>query len=136
MSNEIEKFDPSKLMEGVRDRVKATFVSLIPDAQWEQMVKTESDRFFAPFVERPYYEKTKDKYSDFQLLCMDVMAGIAKEKIKTFLETYSSSVWSNNEMVASEILMEALKKNAAEIFAGMIGSRVSTIINEMKSRNY
>lgn len=42
----IEKFDPSKLMDGVRDRIKATFVSMIPDAQWEQLVKAECDKFF------------------------------------------------------------------------------------------
>ena len=41
MANEIEKFDPSKLMEGVKDRIKATFVSLIPDDQWEKMVEKE-----------------------------------------------------------------------------------------------
>ena len=46
MSNEVEKFDPSKLMDGVKDRIKATFVSLIPDEQWEQMVETESKKFF------------------------------------------------------------------------------------------
>jgi len=43
-----EKFDPSKLMDGVRDRIKATFVSLIPDDQWEVMVKKEIDAFFEP----------------------------------------------------------------------------------------
>lgn len=38
---QIEKFDPSKLMEGVKDRIKATFVSLIPDDMWNQMVEKE-----------------------------------------------------------------------------------------------
>lgn len=41
MANDIEKFDPSKLMEGVKDRIKATFVSLIPDEAWEQMLEKE-----------------------------------------------------------------------------------------------
>ena len=41
MENQIEKFDPSKLMEGVKDRIKSTFVSLIPDEMWEQMVEKE-----------------------------------------------------------------------------------------------
>lgn len=48
MAEEIEKFDPSKLMQGVKDRIKATFVSLIPDEQWDQMVKKEIDAFFDP----------------------------------------------------------------------------------------
>lgn len=37
----IEKFDPSKLMDGVKDRIKSTFVSLIPDDAWEAMVEKE-----------------------------------------------------------------------------------------------
>ena len=39
--NQIEKFDPSKLMDGVKDRIKATFVSLIPDDAWSGMVERE-----------------------------------------------------------------------------------------------
>lgn len=40
-NQQIEKFDPSKLMDGVKDRIKATFVSLIPDEMWSQMVEKE-----------------------------------------------------------------------------------------------
>ena len=40
-STMIEKFDPSKLMDGVKDRIKSTFVSLIPDGAWEAMVEKE-----------------------------------------------------------------------------------------------
>lgn len=32
-TNAVEKFDPSTLMEGVRDRIKATFISMIPDLE-------------------------------------------------------------------------------------------------------
>lgn len=43
---QVEKFDPSTLMQGVKDRIKATFISLIPDDQWDVMVKKEIDSFF------------------------------------------------------------------------------------------
>lgn len=136
MSNEIEKFDPSRLMEGVKDRVKATFVSLIPDAQWEQMIKTECDKFFQPFKERNYYDRSKDLYSDFQMVCISVMQEVAKEKIIAYLEKYENNVWSNNEVVVNDLLMQEIKKHAYDIFVGMIGARVQTVINEMRSRNY
>jgi hypothetical protein len=45
--NEVSKFDPSKLMDGVRERIKATFVGLIPDEEWEILVKKEVDAFFS-----------------------------------------------------------------------------------------
>ncbi len=41
MENNIERFDPSKLMDGVKDRIKATFVSLIPDEAWDSMLEKE-----------------------------------------------------------------------------------------------
>lgn len=40
-NQQVEKFDPSRLMEGVKDRIKSTFVSLIPDEIWNQMVEKE-----------------------------------------------------------------------------------------------
>jgi hypothetical protein len=48
MPEEIQKFDPATLMQGVKDRIKATFVSLIPDEQWDVMVQKEIDSFFSP----------------------------------------------------------------------------------------
>lgn len=39
--NQVEKFDPAKLMDGVKDRIKSTFVSLIPDDMWAQMIEKE-----------------------------------------------------------------------------------------------
>ena len=41
MDSQVEKFDPSKLMDGVKNRIKATFVSLIPDDAWDSMVEKE-----------------------------------------------------------------------------------------------
>ena len=43
-NTQVQKFDPATLMQGVKDRIKATFVSLIPEEQWEEMVKKEVDK--------------------------------------------------------------------------------------------
>ena len=40
-NQQVERFDPSRLMEGVKDRIKSTFVSLIPDEMWSNMVEKE-----------------------------------------------------------------------------------------------
>lgn len=42
MENQIQKFDPSTLMQGVKDRIKSEFVALIPDEQWKQMIENEA----------------------------------------------------------------------------------------------
>ena len=48
-NTQVQKFDPATLMQGVKDRIKATFVSLIPEEQWEEMVKKEVDKFFREY---------------------------------------------------------------------------------------
>ena len=71
MENQIEKFDPSKLMDGVRDRIKATFVSLIPDEMWNAMVEKEIYVFTTGRIEQHHdYVRTKGDgtpvYSDWE----------------------------------------------------------------------
>lgn len=64
MEKEIEKFDPSKLMDGVKDRIKATFVSLIPDEVWDQMLEKEIYIFttgrIVHHVDTDYYHKDEN----------------------------------------------------------------------------
>ena len=43
--SEIAKFDQANLMQNVRDRIKATFVGLIPDEEWDALVRKEVDAF-------------------------------------------------------------------------------------------
>lgn len=38
---ELEHFNPNKLMDGVKERIKSTFVSLIPDEVWSSMIERE-----------------------------------------------------------------------------------------------
>lgn len=70
MANEIEKFDPSKLMDGVKDRIKATFVSLIPDELWDSMVEKEVYVFTTGRIKMHHdYVGTVDgeaKYNDWE----------------------------------------------------------------------
>lgn len=130
MSNEIEKFDPSKLMDGVKDRIKATFASLIPDEQWQQLVKTQYDAFF----DRPWdgYNK-KETPSNFDKLCKQILEEVAKEKIKELLTQYASDNWSNNGLIASEALKELLTENADKIFINVISSMMQSVIYSMQN---
>src|SRR4051812_12848305 len=97
----IEKFDPSKLMDGVRDRIKATFVSLIPDAQWEQLVKAEIDRFFESNRDYSYRERAT---SDFQKVVMEVLSDITKEKVREALMDYQAYGWENDHVKINDEL--------------------------------
>lgn len=48
MSESLEKYDPSKIMDVVRDRIKAEFVTMIPDEAWSEIVKGIVTKFRSP----------------------------------------------------------------------------------------
>ncbi|HEV2917575.1 MAG TPA: hypothetical protein VGW78_07580 [Candidatus Babeliales bacterium] len=129
MTNAVQKFDPSLLMEGVKDRVKTTFVSLIPDEQWEEMIKNEYDNFFK--VKETGYSNREYK-SDFQILVRNVMSDVATKKVQEFLAKYEHETWGNSLPQASETLKELLIKHAPEIFTSMFKNMFQNSIYQMQ----
>lgn len=126
---EIEKFDPSTLMQGVKDRIKATFVSLIPEEKWEELCNKEIEEFFRE--EDAVYKK---HVSDFRTICREVMSEIAKEKIKEALSVYSSQIWEDGQLKVNDKLKELLIKAAPEIWASQFGNMFQNTVNNMKNR--
>jgi hypothetical protein len=127
---ELQRFDPSALMDGVRQRIKATFVSLIPDEHWEQLCQKEVDSFFR---EKDRYDHNDRTYhSEFQGVCKEVLTEICKEKIKLFLTEYDATVWTNDGMQASEKLKEMIIKMAPEIFAATFANMFQNAVSQMK----
>lgn len=129
MGNEVEKFDPATLMQGVKDRIKATFISLIPDDEWDRMVNSEIDKFFEPTKMKISsagrqssgygYGNTRDKFesdtiielemSPFQQIIWDMCAEKAREKLKAKLETeYFENQWELKEETINEKLKQVM----------------------------
>jgi hypothetical protein len=131
MGGEIEKFDPAALMQGVRDRIKATFVSLIPDAQWEQMVKKEIDEFFKA---GDGYSSSRDLRSSFQKEVNLALVDITKEKIKVMMKSYQETAWDNNAPKINEELKKVLEVEAPKIFTSMFAQMFQSAVNGMTNR--
>src|SRR5688572_5792464 len=118
--SEVQKFDPSTLMQGVKDRIKATFVSLIPDDQWDQMVKTEVDKFF---IKRESGYQQRPVASDFSLLVSSMIEAEAKNRLAKYLESEDfQSIWNNNgQPSTAKAVEEIIVKNSGEIMVSAFG---------------
>ena len=125
-ANDIQKFDPQTLMQGVKDRIKATYVSMIPDEQWESMVKKELDDFFRP-KEISYQRESK---SDFQLLCRDAIHAKAKEEMVKFLATPEFlTTWESNGIpVCNEFIRKMVVENSGVILANFYGGLFQSML--------
>lgn len=125
----IEKFDPSKLMEGVRDRIKATFISLIPDDRWDELVKTEVEKYFEI---KDTWRNNDRNQSNFQTDCQSVLSQIAKEKINEYMLKHEKMIWENNIQKSDETFINLIKANAAEIFAATFSNMFQQAVLRMR----
>lgn len=128
----VEKFDPSRLMEGVKDRIKATFVSMMPEDAWVQMVEKAKDDFFSEDVDR--YSNYK-KPSQFSLLVQQEFKAELSKKIKEF---FATPEWQNTwDGKGKSVLAEEIKKivveNSGAILLNMIGEPMAYAIQNMKA---
>lgn len=116
-------------MQGVKDRIKATFVSLIPDDQWEVMVKKEIDDFFKQ-REQGY----SNRYcSDFRNVVNEVCKEMAEKKVREVLSDPDfNTEWSGNRETVSKAIKSQLISSAPEIFATAIENLVANSIQKMK----
>jgi hypothetical protein len=132
--SEIQKFDPATLMQGVKDRIKSEFVSLIPDEQWTEMVKKEIDNFFAQ--KEAGYSSNRVYASDFGILVRNTLNEEAKKRLADYLDTPEfNTTWGNNGLpIASEAVKQMMIENSGVILQNMFGGMFSQMAMNMMSQ--
>ncbi len=123
MAEEIKKFDPNAAMASVKEKIKDSFVSLIPDEQWNDMVKKEIDSYFA-MKEEGYGERGRS--SSFTKEVHSCLQDEVRSRVKDYLLQNFNSVWSNNGIpVCNEKIEEFITANAGKVLSDMIGGMMS-----------
>lgn len=122
-----EKFDPSALMEGVRDRIKSTFVSLIPDSHWDEMVKKVIDDWFTHKEQVSY---SRIYVSEFEKFVYIQLEEYAKPIVQKKILEYQEFSWDNeNHQKVNSMIEEMITKNAGKILTNIIGEKLQQIFN-------
>jgi len=129
MSNEIEKYNPTSIMKSVTDKIKVTFAELIPDAEWENLVKKQVTLFFEDKTDR-YGTVTQ---SEFTKMCQELIREVARDHIKTHMEkTYKRSFDKNNNQI-DEAVKEMVMNNASKMFTNMMSQAASQAVWNMQN---
>lgn len=129
---DVQKFDPSLLMQGVRDRVKATFVSLIPEDHWQNLCEKEVKAFFEVKSQNSSYSN----FSDFSKICQEVLKEISELKVREFLLQYHSDNWENGNVKLNDKFRELLINNANEVLMSAFGNMFQSVIYNMRPKGY
>lgn len=131
-NTELKPFNPQDIMQGVRDKIKASFVDLIPEEHWNQLVQNEIDKFFKP-VEQYNGYGNRPMTSDFSSLINSCLKDYTQEKIKEYMNgTEFRAIWdSNGNQGISTGIAKILTENSGQIFTQMIGQIFQIKFQEM-----
>lgn len=129
--SDIQKFDPSTLMQGVKDRIKSEFVSLIPEEQWASMVQKEIDEFFMPRTQ----DYVRPNWSHFSLMVKQCLEEEAKKRMVEYLSSEEFQViWVNHGSTTIATAVEKMiVNNSGEIIVNMFGSMFSQMLYNFRS---
>jgi len=128
MENQVAQYDPAKLMEMVRDRIRATYVSMIPDEQWTSMIKKEVDAFFQ--VRDGGYQQRY--FSSFGQVVQEELAKAAREKVSAIILELGEDMWTENGMKPNEEIKKMCIENSGAIMASLISSAFQGAIQQMR----
>ena len=132
MSDKVQKFDPSKLMDGVKDRIRAEFASLIPDDAWQEMVKKEVDYFFYRKEDEGYSSRRSS--SQFERMCNTLLEKECKERFGEYLKSAEFSTVYNEKgsPIASQAVERFIVENSGKVLASFFGNMMQGALDNMK----
>lgn len=132
MTTEVTKFDPTSYVDKIRDKIKQSLVDVIPDEQWNQMLRAEIAGFFENSTVRNAYGAEVSRPSEFRRIVQMVLEEETKRRVRDILagpawETY----WNGTERQVGEEVGRIARENGPAImsqwFATMIGQMIESI---------
>src|SRR3990172_11233815 len=118
-TTEVTKFDPATYVDKVRDKIKQSLIDVIPDEQWNTMLKAEISGFFEHRTERDRWggNETTIK-SEFHKIVRTVIEEETKKRVRELLNSPEwTSYWDGTKKQAGEEIARIARENGAMIFS-------------------
>lgn len=135
METTIKPFNPNDVVDTVRDRIRATFVQLIPEEVFTRMVKAEIDHFTRA-TDR--YYGNRETASPLQETIRHELAVMAKAKIAEVVEDPEGPwkiYWgSDGKAKVGSGIQAFLIEHSNEIVASAVGEMMQNVVSQMTRR--
>lgn len=134
--NQVAAFDPNTLRDKITDRIKNSFVELVPEEAWQKMVQGVIDEMLTP---KSHGYNNEKRPSEMQQMIRDEITKRMKETIaKTLDQPEYQAVWDDRSgrQSAGPLVQEIIKQCAPDLvkvmFSDLVGSLVVKIHNELR----
>lgn len=129
---EITKFDPAAYVDKVRDKIKQSLVDVIPDDQWNAMLRAEIEGFFKSKTFLHYGEQ-KEQPSEFRRIVLGVLEEEVKKRVRDMLAGPDwASYWDGTRQQAGEEIARLARENGAMILAKWLESAIAQVIDGIR----
>jgi len=131
--SEVTKFDPSSYVDKVRDKIKQSLIDVIPDDQWNAMLRAEIEGFFKSKTTSSHYGE-REQPSEFRRIVLSVLEEDVKSRVKTMLNSPEwSTYWDgNNKLKAGEEIARLARENGAAILAKWLESAIAQVLAQIR----
>ncbi len=132
MSTEVTKFDPATYVDKVRDKIKQSLIDVIPDEQWNAMLRAEISGFFENRVTTRYGEQTTHP-SEFRRIAAVVIEEETKRRVREMLSGPEwASYWDGTRQQAGEEIAKIARENGAAILAKWLEAAIGQVISNIR----
>lgn len=136
MSQELEKFDPNTLADRLRQRIKDSIADLIPQEQWDVMLKKELEGFFNAKIDgRSWSSDGHLTPSVFSSAVRDVIGDTLKIQLKAFFDQPDyQPMWKNGFFDPSSAIKKMAIECAGPIMENFISQAMQMFVQDVRSR--
>lgn len=133
----VEKFDPASYVDKVRDKIKQSLIDVIPDDQWNAMLRVEIGAFFESRKERtPYSNEVREMPSEFRRIVTLVVEEETKKRVRAMLDGPDWSIyWDGTKQQAGEEIARIARENGAAILAKWLEAAIGQVIASIRFNN-
>ena len=131
-SEAIRQFNPSDYVEMIRGKIRGVLLEVVPDEQWDEMIRKEIQTFFELRTEDRSYGYSV-RTSGFRMACEDILKREVQERVLAALKSPEwDGYWDGQRQTIGPKLAELLQQQAAGIFNAWLGSVLQGVLHGMQ----
>lgn len=130
-----ESFSAGAMASELKDKIRLDVAKLMPDEQWEQLLREEIQVFLRSSSRKNTYGDTIHQPSALRRIVDEVLRERTKVCVSEMLSTDEwAGFWDGQKRTAGKEIERIAKEAGPDIVKGLIGDAISSMVDSMKHR--
>ncbi len=132
--NKVVKFNPDEVMARLKAKIKDAFIEIIPEEEWEDMIRKQYKSFFLDSQKKSGYGNDTIKVpSEFSTLAQEILKDIARDKMIKILNSPKYKITNLINAELPKAINKMIIDSAPQIIESMIKQHVGFAVQQMQN---